>query len=698
MHMLARALLMIAAALAASPVMAAPGAPDATYGDGGMATFELEASDDGEASLLLAMRRLADGRIIVLSRIGLSRLMPDGTLDPTFGNGGTVALVEDAAIPGSQPILTHVTSLSVASAGRVLVGGGKDKYPAVARLGPDGLLDGTFGTAGVAVLDKGSLFIHQVAAVEELSDGRVLVVGKTAFPQTTDSWVARLTAGGSFDPSFGIDGLRSTAHPDIPTHLSQDLNGEWLFAGHFRTGESPTSPIRFTGSRIAEDGAPVLSYGVNGRQVSVDIAGVSQDLGLAAILARQGSLLFVGSATLKGFHNDPQPGCRGDLAYWYRSVLVMQRFGPQGALDPAFGHLSGSLATYLGAFDAWPSAATIDEDGRIVVAGKRAGTDCIYEDFVARFTSNGALDPSFGTAGVAVLPPGFGVERVADLASLPGGAILALAHVDHLSGGLATIRLEGGGTPPSAGEPGDVDGDGIPDALEYALGHDPLLKDNDIFADARLFAMQQYRDFLGREGDEAGIVHWTAQIQGGIRSRAQMVETFFNSAEFQGVSAPVVRLYYAYFRRVPDYAGVNFWIGQHRGGASLGSVSDAFAASPEFVTMYGALDNAQFVTLVYQNILGRDPDATGLAYWAGRLDSSALSRGAVMLAFSESAEYRAIIRDHVYETMMYMGMLRRGPDEAGYAHWVGYMDAGNPGIALIQGFVDSAEYKARFLP
>ena len=69
-----------------------------------------------------------------------------------------------------------------------------------------------------------------------------------------------------------------------------------------------------------------------------------------------------------------------------------------------------------------------------------------------------------------------------------------------------------------------------------------------------------------------------------------------------------------------------------------------------------------------------------------------------MLGFSESDEFKAAIASEVYVTMMYMGMLRRGPDNAGFGFWVQYKDAGNPGLALIDGFLASTEYKARFLP
>ena len=246
----------------------------------------------------------------------------------------------------------------------------------------------------------------------------------------------------------------------------------------------------------------------------------------------------------------------------------------------------------------------------------------------------------------------------------------------------------------------DSDGDGMPDCVEAALGKANGAKDNDIFATSRdgsmRFAMQQYRDFLGREADADGLNYWTTQLFSGTQSRGTMAEAYFNSAEFQGAIAPVARLYFAYFLRIPDYAGLNYWIGQFRSGTSLAAISQAFAASAEFVGRYGALNNAQFVSLVYTNVLARAPDAAGLAYWTGQL-AVGMSRGDMMIAFSESPEYRKVINSEVYVTMMYAGMLRRSPDASGFTYWTGYMDAGNAGLALVNAFLTAPEYRARFL-
>ena len=68
------------------------------------------------------------------------------------------------------------------------------------------------------------------------------------------------------------------------------------------------------------------------------------------------------------------------------------------------------------------------------------------------------------------------------------------------------------------------------------------------------------------------------------------------------------------------------------------------------------------------------------------------------IATNNAAEYRALIANEVYVTMVYAGMLRREPDSGGFAYWVGYMDAGNAGLALIGQFLGAPEYRGRFLP
>lgn len=241
----------------------------------------------------------------------------------------------------------------------------------------------------------------------------------------------------------------------------------------------------------------------------------------------------------------------------------------------------------------------------------------------------------------------------------------------------------------------DSDGDGVPNGIEAELATDPLVKDNDIFGDALLFAMQQYRDLLGRAPEAGGAAFWSSLLANGSMTRADLVSRFIASAEFEARVAPVARLYLGYFLRIPDHDGLAFWTARYRGGESIESISEAFAASPELRGRYGSLDDEQFVERVYRNVLGRAPDSGGLAFWRGELAS--ISRGRMMIAFSESAEFRALTSNEVFVTMAYAGMLRRAPEPSGFAAWVGFLDAGNPREAMLQVILDSPEYRSRFL-
>lgn len=156
-----------------------------------------------------------------------------------------------------------------------------------------------------------------------------------------------------------------------------------------------------------------------------------------------------------------------------------------------------------------------------------------------------------------------------------------------------------------------------------------------------------YQNVLDRPSDPAGRDYWTGQLAAGV-GRGTVMAGFSESAEFiakTGSVAPrstvedeVYRLYVAFFRRFPDPAGFDYWVGVRNGGSSLESIAASFAGSTEFVQTYGSLPDDRFVELVYNNVLGRVPDGAGAAYWQGQL-AAGLDRGAMMVGFSESAEF-----------------------------------------------------------
>jgi hypothetical protein len=244
----------------------------------------------------------------------------------------------------------------------------------------------------------------------------------------------------------------------------------------------------------------------------------------------------------------------------------------------------------------------------------------------------------------------------------------------------------------------DCDVDGIPNGVESQLGLNPSDRDNNVFTNARLFAMQQYRDFLGREGDTVGVNVWTARLDSLQTTPSKLAAIFIVSPELSQTTAPIIRLYRVYLGRFADYNGLLFWVNEYRSGRrSLGNVSEEFAVAPEFIARYGTLSDTAFVELVYQNVLGRRADTDGLNYWSGQLLSGAMSRGALMLAFSESPEYKASSAVEIEINLAYFSMLKRPITTAEYSASVSQYQTG--GLAEVtKTLIPNAEYRSRFLP
>jgi len=94
--------------------------------------------------------------------------------------------------------------------------------------------------------------------------------------------------------------------------------------------------------------------------------------------------------------------------------------------------------------------------------------------------------------------------------------------------------------------------------------------------------------------------------------------------------------------------------------------------------------------------LGRAPDSGGLSYWVGLLNAGTITRGAMMDQFVRSAEYGTSIRARAYANLLYMGFLRRTADAGGLAYWTGILNDPNALPAVINAFITSNEYVARF--
>lgn len=215
------------------------------------------------------------------------------------------------------------------------------------------------------------------------------------------------------------------------------------------------------------------------------------------------------------------------------------------------------------------------------------------------------------------------------------------------------------------------------------------------FRNASEFVDQQYRDLFGREADAEGRAFWASRLAADGSNAPQIIDSMTGAPEFQP-SYQSIRLYLAYFNRLPDNPGLNYWVDilkQNR--ASLGEVSEAFSGSQEFRNTYGSLSDRDFVALVYNNVLVRRPDQAGLTYWVRQL-ALGLSRGEMMILFSDSAEFVTNSNPAVQTAAIYNSMLDRSPSAEEFQKWLAHIGA-NPDdrLSLIEEIFASNAYRNR---
>ncbi|CAN5315462.1 hypothetical protein BH10PLA2_BH10PLA2_14180 [soil metagenome] len=103
----------------------------------------------------------------------------------------------------------------------------------------------------------------------------------------------------------------------------------------------------------------------------------------------------------------------------------------------------------------------------------------------------------------------------------------------------------------------------------------------------------------------------------------------------------------------------------------------------------GSGSHTQVVTQVYRDFLGREPESTGLAFWAATLDQGTLNARSMVLAIESSPEF------HSHEIQnLFNGLLHRPAEPAGLQNWQNYMAAGGNYAGLQTAVLASSEYFA----
>jgi uncharacterized delta-60 repeat protein len=370
------------------------GALDSTFGSGGSVIFPTVSNQVFRGN---GITTAADGSVFIAGyrqtlttaarQAAVVKLTTSGAFDSTFGSGGTALLPTSAS--NSQ-----VGSVRLDASNRPVVSGFDSntslQWGILARLTTTGGMDGSFNTTGIRqfLAPAGSTATLPDVRIE--AGGKLVITGLYANSSSNTYFIGRVTSAGALDTSFAGDGINEALLPGSagvqvwygPPLL--DASGNVIMGIGTRpviTAFGDSTLLRIRGS----DGQRDTTFGTlggNGTAVCA-FAGSTDNRTTACVRQPDGKLVFVGIAS-------------AGAARW-----LVGRMNADGSPDTSFG-TGGTMQIDWGASNQIPNDVKIDSSGRIVIAGWVATTNSTDTDVaLARLTSSGALDSTFGTGGLA---------------------------------------------------------------------------------------------------------------------------------------------------------------------------------------------------------------------------------------------------------------------------------------------------------
>ncbi|MEM9615459.1 MAG: DUF4214 domain-containing protein [Actinomycetota bacterium] len=104
-----------------------------------------------------------------------------------------------------------------------------------------------------------------------------------------------------------------------------------------------------------------------------------------------------------------------------------------------------------------------------------------------------------------------------------------------------------------------------------------------------------------------------------------------------GTGVHTARLYRTLFGRQADPEGLAYWVALRRAGIGGDEVASWMTQSAEYRFLYEGLDDGEFLHAVYRNLLGRDADEGGHAYWLGLIATD--GRASVVSWMTQTPEF-----------------------------------------------------------
>jgi uncharacterized delta-60 repeat protein len=359
---------------------AAAGDLDTRFGNGGTVQTDFSGGDDYGFGVKIQ----ADGKTVVVGESGvyplfhsaLIRYKANGALDKTFGNGGKVVAPLDSGGDG-------LTALAFQPDGKIVVAGSviHNNFTLAfitARFNPDGSLDQTFGTNGSVETTFGDSEAEGNDVVLQ-ADGKIVVVGFSgagSYSNNNNFALVRFNPDGTLDQTFGTGG-KVISNAGTATSVALQSDGKLLVGG---TDESSRHEFMLT--RFNSNGTLDTSFGTLGMVTTPIGSGDAFSFGIG--------LLSDGRIVLAGYSETTQD-----------HDFTVACYTSSGTLDQTFG--TGGIATtdFSGRSDDIPYALAVQPDNKIVVGG-RSGIYPTFNFAIARYTSAGQLDQTFGAGGKVV--------------------------------------------------------------------------------------------------------------------------------------------------------------------------------------------------------------------------------------------------------------------------------------------------------
>lgn len=345
----------------------ADGKPFAGFGNNGVST-----AASGQSAMAIGVQ--STGSLVLAGYTGdplnpgsndfrVTRLLPNGNLDATFGNGGYAQFPSNNNGDILNALLVNPDD-SIIVGGRLLMGG-NTKF-ALAKLDANGVLDETGFGAGGIVVEPAAGNSGNVMAIARHGEG-YLAVGYATFSGNYRYVVARFDGNGALDTEFGIDGV--VVSPFAQRNRGYDLevlpNGGFIVVGQLGNDSSDSS---FLAVRYAADGTIDVSGTASGASgdsfvgdgivlVSTGMFDGAYSYSMDSALQADGKLLIAGGSA------------QTQTGYARRSTVI--RLNTDGTLDSTFnadGVAHIDIAADTGDHETL-TAIAVKPNGRIVAVG-----------------------------------------------------------------------------------------------------------------------------------------------------------------------------------------------------------------------------------------------------------------------------------------------------------------------------------------